>query len=265
MNEPLEMENQKKIMELLKKNPGLHISKIAEVLNLHISIVQSELQHLEQSGLITTTTDNGLTCYFIAVPQPKTREYRVEDTRKQIYELISQNPGLYLSKIAELLGISVQLADYYLIYLERNKKIVAIKAPGEYYRRYYTVHGKLKDEDKKLLDVLGQEMLMKIVLLLLKYKKLRHKELCDKLGISSARLSYHLNKLVRSGIVDVSSHSIEKGYVIINEEEIIDLLKKYKIHLGVYLSMERFNDMWKDLNLFFFKNNSLNTEESEDK
>ena len=38
----------------------------------------------------------------------------------EIYRVIAKNPGIHLSKIAELLNISVALADYHLYYMEEK-------------------------------------------------------------------------------------------------------------------------------------------------
>ena len=59
MNEFLEKENLRKIHDLIKKNPGLHLSKIAELLNMNITEIQHHLQYLEKKGIITVTSEVG--------------------------------------------------------------------------------------------------------------------------------------------------------------------------------------------------------------
>jgi len=49
------------------------------------------------------------------------------ETRRKIYELIEKNPGLHLSKIAELLKMRVSLAEYHLLFLEKKDTIETIK------------------------------------------------------------------------------------------------------------------------------------------
>jgi len=254
----------RKIHDLLEENPGLHISKIAELLDMKITEVDQYLQLLEKKGIIAIQEIGGYKRYSLKDRKIKTRDQRTIDIRRKIYNLIAQRPGIYLTKIAEILDMSIQLTDYHLLYMERNNEIIAEKNPGEYYRRYYTADSKFKKQDKFILEVLRKEILLKIVLLLLKHNMLRHKEIAENLNISSSRVSYHLNKLIKSDIVDVSSFGHDKGYVLKNKYEITDLLKKYQIHLGVYLSIERFQDMWKDLNIFFFRKSTSDVVETSD-
>ena len=113
------------------------------------------------------------------------------EIQKKIYSLVLKNPGLNLSKIAEFIGISIQLADYHLHYLERNGLVDSIKQEG--YNRYYT-KGDIGSRDKKYLSLFRQETLLKIVLFLLKNPYARHREIMDYLQISKSLLSYHLKK-----------------------------------------------------------------------
>ena len=46
--------------------------------------------------------------------------------------------------------------------------------------------------------------------------------------MSSPRFSYHLRKLVKNGIIEESMFGDEKGYIVINEKEIIEFLIRFK-------------------------------------
>jgi predicted transcriptional regulator len=169
----------------------------------------------------------------------KTLEHEL---RKKIYDLISKNPGLHFSKIAEILNIRNSLAKYHLSYMEKNNLIYSIKEKGGYHRRYYKIGAKLGVDDKKILALLRQEMPYKIILFLLKKRKLRHRDILKNLDISSSTLSYYINRLVADGIIHVSADE-EKGYSLINRKKIIQLLLKYEQDkiLG------DFRDVWEDL------------------
>ena len=88
------------------------------------------------------------------------------EIQNNIYSLVINNPGLNLSKIAEYLKISIQLADYHLHYLMKNELIEYVKQEG--FIRYYK-RGDISRKDKKYLFLFRQETLLKIVLYLLKY------------------------------------------------------------------------------------------------
>ena len=65
------------------------------------------------------------------------------------------------------------------------------------------------------------------------------------LNIAPSTLSYHLKKLVKIGIVSQKSFGSDKGYSIINREELIRFLIQYK----PYSVIDGFADIWSDLNI----------------
>jgi len=74
-------------------------------------------------------------------------------TQKQIYILISKQPGLNLSKIAEILRIDIELARYHLQHLEKNDLLTSTKDEG--FRRYY-LKGMIGVKDKKFLSLFNE-------------------------------------------------------------------------------------------------------------
>ncbi len=165
------------------------------------------------------------------------------EKQKQIYILVSNQPGLNLSKIAELLEISIELARYHLQYLEKNELIIAEKEEG--YQRYY-IKGKIGVNDKKFLSLFRQELLLKIVIYLLKNPNSRHKDILKHFDMSTrSLLSYHLNKLIKKGIIHVRGVGKERGYTVINEEEIVRFLIKYE----PYKILEGITDTWTDFTM----------------
>src|SRR4030042_1301633 len=90
------------------------------------------------------------------------------ETVKKIYDLIEQNPGLHLSKIAEHLHMSIPLADYHLLQLEKNKDIVAVKDSSGHFKRYYAAESGIETQDKKVLEHLQKKIPLVIVLFLLR-------------------------------------------------------------------------------------------------
>ena len=161
------------------------------------------------------------------------------ETRRKIYNLIVKNPGLHALRIAELLNISSQLADYHLLYLERNDIVQAVKEAG--YRRYY-LKGVIGSENRRTLSLLRQEVPLRIILYLLKNKTGQHKEINKEIDIAASTLSYHLKKLVKYNVLDFSYTGDEKLYFIKNRKEIIQLILEYKPHTLI----EKFRDLWID-------------------
>ena len=147
------------------------------------------------------------------------------ETRKKIYDIISKNPGVHALRIAEILQLSAQLVDYHLYYMQRDNLIVYEKESG--YKRCY-IKGEIGTEDKKMLSLLRQDIPLSIVFFLLKNPYSRHKDIFKSLNLSSARLSYHLKKLVKNGIVTESSSGEKNGYIVKDNKEIIRFLIRYK-------------------------------------
>jgi predicted transcriptional regulator len=164
------------------------------------------------------------------------------DIQKQIYLLISKQPGLNLSTIADEISISIPLALYHLRYLEKNELLTSTKDGG--YLRYY-VKGRIGSKDKKFLSLFRQEILLKIVLYLLKTPHSRHKEILENFTMSRSLLSYHLKKLVKQGIIDAYGFGQERRYKVINEEEIVRFLIKYE----PYEIFKGITDTWRDFTM----------------
>ncbi len=164
------------------------------------------------------------------------------ETRRKIFDTISKNPGLHLSKIAELLKMRISHVEYHVNYLEKHDLVVVEKATG--YKRFY-IKGTIGTQDKRYLSVLRQKTLLSIILYLLKNQIVQHKDILENVAVSPSTLSYHLNKLVKYDIVVVQRYGENKGYQLKNREEIVTWLIQYK-PFDLY---EEFTNVWTDLSI----------------
>jgi len=162
------------------------------------------------------------------------------DQRRKILDLISKNPGLNLVKIGKILKRSWQLADYHLLYLEKEGLITSVKEEG--YKRYY-VTGEISRETRKKLAILRQEIPLKIVLLILDKKSLSHGEILEFFDVVASTLSYHLKKLVGLNLLYTETVHGEKKYKVKNQKELTNFLIKYK----PYSWVDDFTGMWTNL------------------
>lgn len=236
----------KKIFGVISKTPGIELYQIVRKLEISTSLIKRYLSFMEEHNHILVLRKDNRELYFVGSGklQPG-KEIQSEGTRIQIYFTISRDPGLHLSKIANLLKMSPELAEYHLVYLEKNNFIKGAKDEKGYYKRYYVVEDVISIEDKEILNLLRQETLLKIVLYIFKHGRLQNKELANKLRISPSTLSYHISKLLEYNIVNVSSFGEEKGYSLKNEKQIISLIRRYKLTRLI----EGFADTWKDFYL----------------
>jgi predicted transcriptional regulator len=164
------------------------------------------------------------------------------ETRRKIYDIISKNPGLHLSKIANLLSMRISHVEYHVNFLEKHEIITIEKSTG--YKRFY-IKGTIGVQDKRYLSILRQKTILHIVLFLLKNDTVQHKDILENVDVSPSTLSYHLKKLVKHNIIDVQRYGENKGYELKNRQEIIAWLIQYK-PFDLY---EGFVDVWTDLSI----------------
>ena len=161
------------------------------------------------------------------------------ESRQKIYNLLKNNPGLHLSKIAKLLNLRVSLVEYHLHYLEKHNLVRSDKHTG--YKRYF-IRGEAESISKKNFSIVRQKNLLKIILLLLKQKHANHTELLSQLDVSPATLSYHLKRLVKNDILDIEKKGKTHIYSIKNPKELTVWLIKYK----PYNLLDGFTEIWVD-------------------
>jgi predicted transcriptional regulator len=240
MTRGFDTEEQKKIYYIILKNPGIYLTKIANLLPMNIAVVETHLLSLEKKGFIVSTKEEGFKTYSVVEQRVGARDRRVTDTQQKIFDIIQINQGLHLSKIAELMNMRLSLAQYHLSNLERDHMVIAVSEKG--YKRYYTDAINIGSQEKKILALLRQETPLKIITFLIKRQTAQHKQILEHISVSPSTLSYHLNKLVLAEIIEVSAYGEEKGYRIRNRKEIKSCVLKYVLTKGL-------DDLWDDFSI----------------
>jgi predicted transcriptional regulator len=245
MDETLDLELCRKIYNLLSKEPGLTLSRIAEILDVKLVYLEYHVSSLIIKENIISKNEQGYNKYYLKKKVNIRRDKRTDNTKNYIFDLIEQNPGLHLARIANMCNMSSQLAEYHLLNLEKNNLIIGLKGKNGYYKRYYIKEGEVGREEKNILSLLRQEHLIKIVLLILKNPNIKHKQLLENLDIVASTLSYHLKKLEEYDIIISKSYGKERGYEIKNKKEIFRVVRTYKLDQMV----DGFKDAWQDFSL----------------
>jgi predicted transcriptional regulator len=230
----------RKIYNILLKHPGLHLTKISTLLNIPIVVVEHHLKELEKDHIVISRNDSGYSSYYITEQQLISKEKRTNETQNKILNLIQQNPGLHLSKIAELMNMRLSLAQYHLHNLERKNVINSETEDG--YKRFYSKDSGVGSREKQLLSILRRKTPLKIVLFLLKNGPAKHKEILKIVNISPSTLTYHLNSLVEYDILEVQSYGEEKGYRICNRREVLSCLLNHVV-------LDGFKELWDDFKI----------------
>lgn len=112
--------------------------------------------------------------------------------------VVSDHPGIHLRGLERETGLALGQVLYHLDRLERMGVLVSARDGG--FRRYYPARG-IGRAEKRFLGALRQEMPRRVLLALLAGGELRHRELLDRLGVAASTLSFHLQRLLASGVV----------------------------------------------------------------
>lgn len=121
-----------------------------------------------------------------------------EGPRADILACVTRVPGAHLRGIERMTGLPLGQVLYHLDRLERMGLVASAKDQG--FRRFYPSRDIGRGE-KKYLAALRHEVPRRIVLILLETPGLAHKDLQALLGVAGSTLSFHLERLLGSGVL----------------------------------------------------------------
>ncbi len=121
-----------------------------------------------------------------------------EGPRADILECVTRTPGAHLRGIERMTQLPLGQVLYHLDRLERMGLVVSSKDAG--FRRYYLTKDVGRSE-KKYLAALRHEVPRRLVITLLQTPGLAHKDLQAILGVAGSTLSFHLERLLASGVL----------------------------------------------------------------
>jgi len=129
----LELETRRNIYNLIQKNPGLHLSKIASLLELRTSLVEYHLLYLEKLELIKSEKEVGYKRYFIKGQiGVKDKRYHSILRQKTVLEIILfllKHDGSQHKQIQEEVSVSPSTLSYHLKRLLK-KEILDVRHSG---------------------------------------------------------------------------------------------------------------------------------------
>jgi len=121
------------------------------------------------------------------------------DTRRMIYNYVSEYPGLHIRELSRKTKIPRSTLNYHLRYLKKYGLIVINSEEG--YERVY-VKKDIGNMDKKLIHAMRQETPCKIVLYVALVLSASQKELSEELELSSTTVGKHIKRLVKMEIIE---------------------------------------------------------------
>jgi len=127
-----------------------------------------------------------------------TQTYLLNNTRSQIYEYITQNPGVQFRAVATALCLPVGLAEYHLGVLVRAGLLSFVR-DGRYKR--FFVSKRFSRREMAVICLLRHKTAKRIFEVLLCKGELSHCKLADEVAISSQALTWQMKTLRRTRFV----------------------------------------------------------------
>jgi predicted transcriptional regulator len=119
--------------------------------------------------------------------------------REKIYKIIEAAPGLHFREIQRRAEIAVGSLQYHLDYLQK-KHLIRTERQGKFVR-YYSIRGKQLGDDEKIMSLLRQNTIRRIVLFLLQSKKANNLAISNAVNLSASTVSWHLDKMIEEDLI----------------------------------------------------------------
>jgi len=143
-----------------------------------------------------------------------------QPTRIEINNFIKSNPGVHFRGICDALGLSVGVVQYHLSVLERAGFITGY-TDGQ--NKRYFEHSAFTQTDMKLISLVRHETTAKILTTLSQNSSALHKDIARSLGVSSQALTWQMNQLKKTGLINAEKTGINVKYSL-NDANAIKLI-----------------------------------------
>lgn len=179
------------------------------------------------------------------------KDHLALETRRRIYNLLQEYPGLHLSEVARRAELGTNHAKYHLEVLEDHGLVSSRKEDG-YWRFFPKVESDLgpkevlDQRDKDLLSLLRREIPLHITLLMLEAGEATHSDLLEEVDVSGSTLHYHLSKMEDADLLESRKEGRKRFYWIDEPDQVAKLLIRYEPPDELVAG---FLDAWESLSL----------------
>jgi DNA-binding transcriptional ArsR family regulator len=162
------------------------------------------------------------------------------ETRRRIYQHLQKFPGAHMREIGRDLEIPMGTLEYHLHYLVKAD-LLTTRQDARYTR--YFPSGELSRREKDVLAVLRQKVPRQIAAFLLLEPGASHGQILTRFTLSASTLSFHLKKLVTTGIVSQEKSGRENLYRVLEPDLVAKVLVQHRASFFDDV-IDRFADVW---------------------
>jgi len=159
MSKVHDIENRKKIYNLIESNPGLNLSDISKILELKVQLVDYHTRYLETNELITAVKEEGFKRYYISgqtgIKDKKMMGVLRQEIPLKIVLFLLEQPHSKHKEILENFDMAPSTLTYHINKLVKNEIIVFEDAQD---KKGYTIINK-----KEIINFLTQYKPSKIL------------------------------------------------------------------------------------------------------
>lgn len=165
------------------------------------------------------------------------------EARRRIYAYLETHPGTYMRKLARELRMPLGTLEYHLHHLERHA-LVSTRVAGRF-KAYFPKDG-MDRRDKDVLAWIRQAVPRRVVAALLLEPRLSHAELARRVSVGPSTLTFHVQKLLRAGLLLENRSGRRKEYQVVDPDRVANLLLEHRTTFLDHL-IDQFAVIWADL------------------
>ena len=143
-----------------------------------------------------------------------------QPTRLEIYNFVKSNPGVHFRGICDRLDLSVGVVQYHLSILE-HACLITVHSDGQ--NKRYFEHNAFTKTEVKLISLMRHETTGKILTTLSQNSLALHKDIARSLDVSSQALTWQMNQLKKTGLINAEKAGINVKYSL-NDANAIKLI-----------------------------------------
>jgi predicted transcriptional regulator len=150
-------------------------------------------------------------------------------SRRTIFGHISDHPGTYLREMETNLGMSVGDLQYHLGQLEKAGMITAL---DDGRRKGYFVAAEIQYFDREAISVIRMRTPRRIIIHVLMNPDSTFTKILAEFNFTKGALSFHMKRLVNSGMLVKGKKERESIYRVSDPEKIKNLLITYQASIA---------------------------------